>query len=162
MNTVALLSKKFGIYLASVLAAYVLAVIAASWHVAGRLAAMGVTLDGGERLAMTLRDLAGMAGMFVPIIAFGFLAAFLVAALLCRWPRTLRPAACLALYALAGFTALVCIHLVLHLALGLTPVAVARSVPGLIGQGLAGAVGGVLYRYLNGAVFTRPLFEIDE
>lgn len=161
MNTVALLSKKFGIYLAAVLTAYILAVIGASWHVAGRLASMGVTLDAGERLAMTARDLAGMAGMFVPIVAFGFLVAFLVAALLCRWPRALRPAASLALYALAGFAALVCIHVTLHLAFGLTPVAVARTAPGLIGQGLAGAGGGLVYRYLNEILFPRSPFRID-
>ena len=161
MNTVALLSKKFGIYLASVLTAYFLAVVGASWHVADRLASMGVTLDAGERLAMTARDLAGMAGMFVPIIAFGFLLAFLVTALLCRWPRALRPTVCLALYALAGFVALVCIHVTLHLAFGLTPVAVARTVPGLIGQGLAGAVGGFVYRYLNEFIFPRSPFGID-
>ena len=162
MNTVALLSKKFGIYLASVLTAYVLAVVGASWHVADRLSSMGVTLDAGERLAMTARDLAGMAGMFVPIVAFGLLIAFLVTALLCRWPRPLRPVSCLVLYALAGFTALVCIHVALHLAFGLTPVAVARSVTGLFGQGLAGAVGGILYRYLNERVFPRSPFGIAE
>lgn len=162
MNTVALLSKKFGIYLASVLAAYILAVVGASWHVANRLASMGVPLDAGERLAMTARDLAGMAGMFVPIIAFGFLVAFLVTALLCRWPRALRPKACLALYALAGFAALVCVHVTLHLAFGLTPVAVARTLPGLLGQGLAGAVGGLVYRYLNEVAFTRSPFGLDE
>ena len=162
MNTFALLSKKFGIYLASVLAAYILAVAGASWHVANRLASMGVPLDAGERMAMTARDLAGMAGMFVPIIAFGFLVAFLVTALLCRWPRALRPMACLALYALAGFAALVCVHVTLHLALGLTPVAVARTVTGLLGQGLAGAVGGLVYRHLNEVVFPRSPFRLDE
>ena len=161
MNTVALLSKKLGIYLASVLAAYILAVIGASWHVQGRLASMGVMLDAGERLAMTARDLAGMAGMFLPIIAFGFLVAFLVTALLCRWPRALRASTCLVLYALAGFVALVCIHVTLHLAFGLTPIAVARTAPGLIGQGLAGAVGGLVYRYLNDIVFPRSPFGID-
>ena len=44
------LLKKFGIYLASVLTAYFLAVVGASWHVADRLASMGVTLDAGDRL----------------------------------------------------------------------------------------------------------------
>ena len=70
-----------------------------------------------------LSAIVGMAGMFLPIIAFGLLIAFLVTALLCRWLPNHRTG----LYVLAGAAALLCIHLTLHQVLGLTPVAAARS-----------------------------------
>ncbi len=158
MNVVVLLGKKLAIYLAAVVTAYILASAAATQHVAGRLAAMGVDAGVGERLGMTLADLAGMAGMFLPIIAFGLLIAFLVTALLCRWlPRWRTP-----LYLLAGATALVTIHLALHLALGLTPVAAARTGGGLLFQGIAGAISGYVYITLNRRVFRSSPFEIAE
>lgn len=158
MNVAALLAKKLGIYLGAVLAAYVLAVVTASQHVAASLASMGVAVGPGDRAAMALADLAGMAGMFLPLIAFGFLAAFLVAALLCRWLSRWR----IPIYVLAGAAALAAIHLLLHLALGLTPVAIARSTGGLLVQALAGAAGGWVYATLNGRLFPRGTIQVIE
>ena len=112
MNVVVLLAKKLGIYLCAVGVAYCLAVVTASQHVVASLGSMGVEVGPGDRVAMTVADLGGMAGMFLPLIAFGFLVAFLVAALLGRWLGRWR----VALYALAGATALASIHLLLHLA----------------------------------------------
>ena len=158
MNVLVLLGKKLGIYLAAVFTAYLLAVAAATQHVAGQLAAMGVETGLGQRLEMTLIDVAGMAGMFLPIIAFGLLIAFLVTALLCRWLPRHRTE----LYVLAGATALLCIHLTLHQALGLTPVAAARTWIGLLFQGIAGAAGGFVYISLNRRAFRNSPFTIDE
>lgn len=145
MNVVIMLGKKLGIYLCAIAASYVLATVSATQHVVSSLGSMGVEVSVAERLSMTLSDLVGMAPMFVPLIAFGLLVAFLFTALLHygikRWQTVL--------YVLAGFCALICIHLSLHLAFGLTPVAMARSAGGLIVQGLAGAVGGWIYITLN-------------
>jgi hypothetical protein len=158
MNVLVLLGKKLGIYLAAVFTAYLLAVAAATQHVAGRLAAMGVEVDISQRLAMTASDLFGMAGMFLPIIAFGLLIAFLVTALLCRWlPRWRTP-----LYVLAGASALLCIHVALHQAFGLTPIPAARTMAGLFLQGLAGAAGGFVYITLNLRAFHDSPFAIAE
>ena len=158
MNVLVLLGKKLGIYLAAVFTAYVLASAAATQHVARQLAAMGVETGFGQRLAMTLSDLVGMAGMFLPIIAFGLLIAFLATALLCRWLPNHRTG----LYVLAGATALVCIHLTLHQVLGLTPVAAARTWLGLLFQGIAGAAGGFVYISLNQWAFRNSPFSITE
>jgi len=68
----------------------------------------------------------------------------MTAALLCRWLARWR----LPLYAVAGGAALITIHLILHLAFGLTPIAIARTAGGLLLQGLAGATGGVCYLLL--------------
>jgi hypothetical protein len=109
---------------------------------------------------MTLQDLQGMAGMFLPMVAFAYLAAFMAAALVGRWPGGLPasltaslPASLVArwrssLYVLAGATAIVMIHVTLRLAFGLTPVAAARTAGGLVLQALAGGIGGLTYVYL--------------
>ena len=110
------------------------------------LSGMGVDLSLAERAGMTLRDFGGMAGMFLPMIAFGLLIAFMATALICHyWNQWRTP-----LYIVAGAAALVCVHLALNLAFGITPVAIARTTSGLGLQALAGAMGGYTYVYLSG------------
>jgi len=137
--------RKLAAYLLATIVAYLLASITATQSVIARLAEMGVDLNFADRLRMTLQDIAGMAGMFLPMIAAGFLAAFMLTALLCRWLGR-RP---VALYILAGAVALITIHLTLKLAFVITPVAIARTTGGLLIQGIAGAVGAYLYAYTN-------------
>ncbi len=141
ISIIRFLGIRLGIFLASVVVAYGLATITATQSVIARLAGMGVDVTFADRVSMTLHDLAGMAGMFLPIIAFGFLLAFLVTALLCRWLGAWRAV----LYPLAGGVALICIHLALNHAFQITPIAIARSHLGLLIQGLAGAAGGYAY-----------------
>ena len=121
--------------------AWLLASITATQSVITSLAGMGVDINLVENLNMTLKDLAAMAGTFLPLIAAGYLAAFLVAWMLCHWWPHWR----LGLYILAGASALVAIHLILNLAFGITPIAIGRSAVGLFIQGLAGATGGYVY-----------------
>ena len=137
--------RKLAAYLLAVIVAYLLASITATQSVIARLVEMGVEVNFADRLRMTLHDVAGMAGMFLPLIAAAFLVAFLLTALLCRWLGR-RP---IALYILAGAIALIAIHLSLNLAFGITPVAIARTMGGLLIQGLAGAVGAYFYTYTN-------------
>lgn len=137
--------RQLAAYLLAVIVAYLLASITATQSVIARLAEMGVEVNFVDRLRMTLHDIAGMAGMFLPLIAAAFLVAFLLSALLCRWLGRRS----IALYVLAGAVALIAIHLSLNLAFGITPVAIARTTGGLLIQGLAGAVGAYLYAYTN-------------
>lgn len=155
---IATLAKKLGIYLAAVLTAYLLASVTATQHVVASLSSMGVELSAGEWIAMTLQDLVGMAGMFLPIIAFGLLFAFLLTALLYYWLGRWRTP----LYILAGAIALLAIHLSMILAFGLTPVAIARSAGGLLVQAVAGAAGGYVYIRLNTLLFSRSPFGTTE
>jgi hypothetical protein len=135
------LLRRLMVYLLSILAAYLLATVTATQSVISNLTGMGVDVDTGTRLSMTLQDLAGMAGVFLPLIAAGYLVAFLVAGILCRWWPQWR----VAFYIVAGAVALIAIHLTLKFALGITPVAIGRSISGLLVQGLAGAVGGYVF-----------------
>lgn len=138
--------RRIGSFLLAVAVAYGLAVISATQHVAASLEGMGVEVDVGTRLGMIGHDLAGMAASFLPMVAIGFLVAFVVAAWLARRLPRGRPL----LYALAGGVALVTIHVALKTAFDITPVAVARTTAGLLVQGLAGAVGGYFYARLTG------------
>jgi hypothetical protein len=153
-----LLGRKLGIYLAATAVAYVLASVFATQSVVTSLTGMGIETSASTRLAMTLHDLAGMAGMFLPLIAFGFLLAFLVTALLFyllkRWQ--------FALYTLAGATALVAIHVALNLSFDITLVAAARTPIGLLLQAVAGAAGGFTYAALTRRLINRPLIESVE
>jgi hypothetical protein len=141
VSTIYFLTRRLGAWLLAVAVAYVLASATATQSVIGSLAGMGVDVQLGVRVQMTLSDILGMANMFLPMVAFALLIAFMTAALLCRWLARWR----LPLYAVAGAAALVTIHLILHLAFGLTPIAIARTAGGLMLQGLAGAAGGVCY-----------------
>lgn len=146
LSTLRFLGTRLANYLAAVVVSYLLAAITATQYVIASLGRMGVDVGLADRLTMTARDIGGMAGMFLPLIAFALLLAFLVTALICRWWARWR----LPLYVLAGATALVAMHLSLNLALGLTPVAIAGSGSGLLLQALAGAAGGLTYVLLLG------------
>jgi hypothetical protein len=136
---------RLGVYLLAVVTAYVLAAVAATQSVVSSLLSMGLDVGLPTRLEMTIRDLWGMAGTLLPMIAAGYLVAFLVVGLLLYWRARWRTA----LYVAAGAAALIAIHLTLHFAFGITPVAIARTVPGLLVQGVAGAVGGYVFSSLS-------------
>jgi hypothetical protein len=108
---------------------------------------MGVDVSLGVRLRTTLEDLVGMAPMYAPIIAVAFVVAFPVAALVLRW----RPSWRWFGYPLAGGVALLVVHLAMHAAFHITPVAAARTALGLAGQVLAGVVGGWAFLRAIGA-----------
>ncbi|MFC1688738.1 hypothetical protein ACFL0N_03885 [Pseudomonadota bacterium] len=139
------LTIRLAIFLTAVAVTYVLASVLATQAVVRSLAGMGLSPGFGERLSMTVQDLGGMAGMFLPMVAFGLLIAFMTAALICRYKSRWRTP----LYILAGAVAVVCIHLGLNLAFGITPVAIARTPGGLLLQGIAGAAGGFTYLALS-------------
>jgi hypothetical protein len=139
------LGTRLAIYLAAVMVAYLLASMTATQSVIYSLSGMGVDLSLSERAAMTFRDIGGMAGMFLPMIAFGLLVAFMATALICRYWNQWR----IPLYLIAGAAALVCIHLALNLAFSITPLAIARTPAGLVLQALAGGAGGFTYVYLS-------------
>lgn len=141
VSTIYFLTRRLGAWLLAVAVAYLLASVTATQSVINNLSGMGVHVQPGVRMQMTLSDILGMANMFLPMVAFALLMAFMTAALLCRWLARWR----LPLYAVAGGVALITIHLTLHLAFGLTPIAIARTAGGLSLQGLAGAAGGVCY-----------------
>ena len=145
LSIIRFLAIRLAIFLAAVVVTYLLASVMATQSVVSSLSRMGVNLSFAERATMTLQDIGGMAGMFLPMIAFGLLIAFMATALICRYWNQWR----IPLYLISGASALVCIHLALNLAFSITPIAIARTGAGLALQAIAGASGGYTYIYLS-------------
>jgi hypothetical protein len=132
------LIRKLGAWAIAVLAGYIVAVTAATAAVALSLNQLEVPLTAGAVLRMIVHDWWGLRGMFLPAIALGFAIAMPIAALLARRKARWRAA----LFALGGAVALIMVHLAMKAAFGITPIAIARTLPGLLTQALAGAAGG--------------------
>jgi len=90
-------------------------------------------------------DWLGMLGSYLFLIAIGLAIGLGFTSLcLCRFLK-----ASAFLYALAGFVAILTIHLMMQQLLGMTPVAPVRFWYGLLSQALAGAMGGYVYYRFN-------------
>ena len=79
-----------------------------------------------------------MASSYLVLITVAFVLAMPVAG----WLARRAPDRSALLFALAGFVAIAVLHLALQTALNIHPVPVTRTIPGFLGQCLAGAVGG--------------------
>lgn len=135
-----------GAFALAVLTAYLAAATGASLAVVISLRGLAVPVSAQDALGMIAHDWRGMAGMFLPVVAAGFAIAMTVAALIGRRRPHWRPA----LFVVAGAAALVTMHLALQAAFDITPIAVARSLPGLASQAAAGAAGGYVFAVLIG------------
>lgn len=129
----------------AVLATYVVASILATWSVMASLREMGVAVDTLTQLQATWHDILGMSSSYLLLIVLALLLAFPVASFLCRYIGRAR----LLLFVAAGVAALLCLHWLLGLSFKITLLAAAREPVGLLGQCLAGALGGWLYHLLS-------------
>lgn len=130
----------------AVIAAYVVGSLLATQVVLGNLGDMGVEVTLSTRLQASLHDLLGMPA-YLLLILLAFVVAMPVAAGLVRVHAL--PGTRVFWFTLAGFVALVALHLIMRQVLGLYPVAAAREWSGLLLQGFAGAVGGFLYSVIS-------------
>lgn len=129
----------------AVFLAYILASTLATQSNLGNLQMLGMDVGLGDRAGAIFHDLIGMASSYLLLIAVAFVLGFPVAAGLNR----LMPGQRALLYALAGFTAIVALHLVMKAALGISGIAATRTTAGLVGQGAAGAIGGLCFHWLS-------------
>ncbi len=136
-----------GAFVASVLCAEILAAALSTQFVLHRLIELGIPIPATQRLAMTAHDIVGM----LPLYGFTIGIAFAIALPVAGWIGRRAPAWRQTLYAAAGGIGIVTAILVLQAAFDIMPIAGARSLPGLIAQGLAGAVAGGLFAKLLGA-----------
>lgn len=133
--------KKVVAYLVGVLITYLLAVALVSQFNIARIMELGHAVTVRQRVETVLHDWLNMLGSYLPLICLAMLFAWLFTSLLLT--RFVRRSALL--YALAGFVGIVVMHLILIAVFGMTPVAPTRTTLGLFVQGLAGAVGGLVY-----------------
>lgn len=123
-------------FVLAVLTAEILAALASTQFVLAELGALGIDVPFGDRFAMTVYDIVGMLPLYGTIIAVAFLVALPAAALLARRASRLR----VPLFFTAGFVAVITALHVMEVAFGIMPIAGARSLAGLVTQGLAGGL----------------------
>ena len=137
--------RRAAAFVAGVLATYVLAAIASTQMILGRVAALGVPVNLSDRAAATLHDLAGMAMAYLPLIGASLVIAFPIAALALRYLRLPRALG----YALAGGAALWALHMIMITTFGMHPVPATRMALGMALQAGAGVVGGYVFARLT-------------
>ena len=133
MRTV--ISLTFGILLA-----YVAGSVLGTQVVLNNVAAMGLDVTLAMRWSSSLSDVAGLAGTLLPLMVIALLPGWLILDWLGRRP-TMHVAP--AWYILTGAMAIAVLHPALNWAFGVDVFAPARTMPGLLGQALAGGLGGV-------------------
>jgi hypothetical protein len=77
VSTLQFLTRRLLIWLLAVVVTYVLASLTATQAVIAELAGMGVVVPPADRAVMSLQDILGMANMFLPMVAFALLVAFM-------------------------------------------------------------------------------------
>ncbi len=132
----------------AVLLTYALASVMATLSVLGNLQSMGVDVSVAVALRTAFHDLVGLSSSYLVLILLALALGFPVAAGLSK----IMPSYRLVLFVLAGFTAIVALHVIMKAVFGVSGIAAARTMSGLIVQGAAGAVGGYVYYH-----FSRPL-----
>jgi hypothetical protein len=125
-------------YFLAVVVAYLVASAMATLEVMLTLSGFGLTPSVQDILASIWMDWLGMIGSYLPLIALAMAIALPVASRLRRW----LGGEALPWYLAAGFVAFVVLHLIMEATLGLVGFASARSISGLLLQGLAGGVAG--------------------
>ena len=107
--------------------------------------ALGFDISFAQRLDAAVHDMLNMTDIYLPLVAISLVLGLPVAYAIVRK----RPHLSLIGYTLAGFVALLAIHLIIKAVVGLSGVAPTRTLMGLLYQGIAGGVGGYLFYRLT-------------
>ena len=132
-------------YFPATLMAYLLASTFSTLMIMAGLAEMAMPVSAADVLSAVWFDWLGLLGSYLPLVAVALLIALPVAGQLHRrlgLPRRF-------MYVLAGFVALIAIHLILEATLGLIGFAAVRTNFGLLMQGAAGGLAGGLFAQLS-------------
>lgn len=137
--------RTIGAFIAAVIGTYILGVLFISQGNLANIVEMGLTVGFSDRINTLLHDLTHMTAIYLPLVTVSSIIAFPVATGIIRLTSGLR----LFGYVSAGFVALIALHLIMKMMLGLTGIAPTRTVMGLLAQGIAGAFGGYLFHVLT-------------
>ena len=123
-----------------VLLAYVVGSVLGTQVVLNNVTSMGLNVTLAMRWSSSLSDVAGLMGSLLPLMAIALLPGWLILDWLGRRSTTRLAAGC---YVLAGAAGIAILHPALTLAFGIDVFAPARTLPGLLGQAVAGGLGGL-------------------
>lgn len=139
------MTRTIGAFIVAVIGTYLLGVLFIGQGNLAGVAEMGLTVEFGDRINTLVHDLTHMTAIYLPLVTVSSIIAFPVAAMIIR----LKPSLRLIGYIAAGFVALVAMHVIMKMTLGLTGVAPTRTLVGLLAQGIAGGFGGYLFHLLT-------------
>ena len=139
------MTRTIGAFLVAVIGTYILGVLFIGQGNLANVAEMGLDVQFGDRIDTLFHDLTHMVVIYLPLVTISSIIAFSVAAGIIRLTPGLR----LVGYVSAGFVALIAMHVIMKMVLGLTGVAPTRTLMGLLAQGAAGAFGGYLFHTLT-------------
>lgn len=128
-------------FLLAWLVCFTLASLAHSQFVLSGLSEQGIHITLLQRWQMSLSDWWGLLPTYGVVLAVGLLLAFSVATWLVRRFSSKR----VMLFSLAGFMALLCIHLAMQPLMDITLIAGARGSLGLLTQAVTGLIGGWVF-----------------
>lgn len=135
------LTRRTVAFLAALLVASVVASFFSTQFVLAALRDIDIVVPLADNLFMIVADL-GVLRTLLPLAGAALLIAFLVAGLCARLGGSR-----VAWFAVAGFAAMIALLLIVEATLDVMPLAGARSTAGLVCQGIAGAVGGLLFAH---------------
>ena len=136
-------------YLLAVLVTYILGAAFVSQGNIAAVTSMGFEISMAKRFEAMMHDITSMYDIYLILIAIALLIALPVAEFIIRRFPELRMVG----YLSAGFVAMVAIHVILKAVLGLSGIAPTRELAGLLAQGIAGALGGFVFHYVNSSLF---------
>ena len=129
------ISLTFGILLA-----YTAGSVLGTQWVLSNVASMGLDVTLAMRLSSSLSDLSGLLGTLLPLMAIALLPGWLILDWIGRRPtKTVAPA----WYVLTGVAGIAILHPALNWVFGVDVFAPARTMLGLLGQAVAGGLGGL-------------------
>lgn len=131
-------------WVAAAFIASVGASIVSTQQVLAGLVGIGARISVGERLSMTVADLAILQTLF-PVMAICFLVGFIVAAASIRFIGGNRAV----WFFVAGASSIVCTLMLMSWVMNLMPVAGARTPFGVILISLCGGIGGLVFARLS-------------
>lgn len=140
--------KKFGIQFGAFLVALLSLIILGSlFHTQFVLNALPVPtpVSLSDNIATSLSDIIGMGPLYGIIMGAGLLVAFIAAIFVTK----LAPSQRGLVYIVAGFVAAVATLTIMKATFGLMPIAGARTMAGLLMQGVAGAVAGYVFTRIS-------------
>lgn len=147
--------KKFGIQLGAFLVALLSVIILGSlFHTQFVLNALPVPtpVSLSDNISTSLFDMISMGPVYGGIMGIGLLIAFFIAIYVTKLAPSLR----WLVYTVAGFVAVIATLLIMEASLGLMPIAGARTMAGLLMQGVAGAFAGYVFTRISPARSSDP------
>ncbi len=135
-------------FVCALLATHIIGTTASAAPHLSWLASQGMDITMTVRLDAYMQAVTGMLMSYLPLAGVALLVGFAVASFIVARVPSITTLG----YALAGFTAMIVLMLILNAVFEIAAIPSTRTVGGLLAQGAAGAIGGLLFKLMK----TKP------